>query len=121
MKERSLEEYKKILLDLRQECLEKMERLESDYLHSSPREAAGELSGYTQHMADMSADGYEIEKNINFINRESELLYEIEEALYRLEKGKFGYCEDCGNLIELKRLEAKPYARYCIECQSKQR
>lgn len=119
MKKRELEKYKEILLKLRRECLAEMERLGSNSLHNSPREAGGELSGYTQHMADMAADGYEIERNIKFIDKESNLLYEIEEALYRLEKEKYGRCEECGNSIDAKRINAVPYARHCIECQTK--
>lgn len=119
MQRDELERYKEVLLSLRQECLEGMERISSNYLYNSPREAGGELSGYTQHMADMAADGYEVERNVKFIGKESDLLYEVEEALYRLEKGEFGRCEGCQGPIDPKRLKAVPYTRCCIECQIK--
>lgn len=115
MKEK--ERYKELLLRAREECLEGMKRLEACSLHSSPRDAGGELSGYTQHIADMASDGYEIEKNVHLLSEESNQLYEIDEALYRIDKGGFGICELCKKPIDPRRLEAIPYARYCIECQ----
>lgn len=46
-------------------------------------------------------------------------LQEIEAALDKIEKGKYGICEKCGKPIDLKRLEAKPEAKYCIKCEPK--
>lgn len=112
-----MEKYRSLLLKAREECLNEMKQIEANSLHKSVRDAGGELSGYTQHMADMASEGYEMEKNIQILSGESSILYEIDEALYRIEKGTFGICESCKNAIDLKRLEAIPYARYCIECQ----
>ena len=44
---------------------------------------------------------------------------QIEAALRRLETGKFGICSRCGKEIEIDRLRAKPYARYCVRCKEK--
>lgn len=48
-----------------------------------------------------------------------ETLTEVEDALAKMEEGTYGVCEDCGTQINPARLEAKPAARYCIECASK--
>lgn len=112
-----MEKYKRLLLKAREECLQGIRQIERNSLHSSVRDAGGELSGYTQHMADMASDGYEMEKNIHLLSEESNLLYEIDEALYRIEKGCFGICESCKEPIDPRRLEAIPYTRYCIRCQ----
>jgi RNA polymerase-binding transcription factor DksA len=48
-----------------------------------------------------------------------ETLAEVEQALAKLSEGSYGVCEDCGSSIDPLRLEAKPAARYCINCASK--
>lgn len=52
--------------------------------------------------------------------REQRLLKKIDEALDRLDNGIFGICEDCGEQIELKRLEARPVTTMCIDCKTLQ-
>lgn len=52
--------------------------------------------------------------------REQRLLKKIDEALDRLDNGTFGICEDCGEQIELKRLEARPVTTMCIDCKTLQ-
>lgn len=50
-------------------------------------------------------------------NKEKQLLLAIESALARIRDGSFGQCLSCGNEIHEKRLQAVPWARYCIQCQ----
>ena len=52
--------------------------------------------------------------------REQRLLKKIDQALERVEAGNFGICEDCGNEINLKRLEARPVTTMCIDCKTLQ-
>ncbi|MCF8056600.1 MAG: RNA polymerase-binding protein DksA [Desulfocapsa sp.] len=52
--------------------------------------------------------------------RERKLLSKIEEALQRIEDGNFGECESCGEIIGMKRLEARPVTTLCIECKTAQ-
>jgi DnaK suppressor protein len=49
--------------------------------------------------------------------RERSVLLQIDHALSKLAEGRYGKCEDCGAQISPKRLEARPFALYCIECQ----
>ncbi|MDQ1437757.1 MAG: DnaK suppressor protein [Acidimicrobiaceae bacterium] len=48
-----------------------------------------------------------------------ETLDDVEHALNKLDEGAYGTCEECGKQINPARLEAKPAARYCIDCASK--
>ncbi len=53
-------------------------------------------------------------------NRERKLLEKVEAAIQRIEDGEYGECEDCGEVIGLKRLEARPVTTLCIECKTRQ-
>ena len=86
----------------------------------SPREASGDLSGYTIHMADMAADTYERELSMNLVSSEQEVLYQIDDALKRIDEGTYGICQQCNKPITLTRLKAVPYASMCIACQRQQ-
>ena len=83
----------------------------------NPREASGDLSAYTVHMADMSADTYERELSLNIVSNEQQVLYQIDEALKQLDEGTYGTCQQCSKPINLSRLKAVPYTSLCIGCQ----
>ena len=83
----------------------------------NPREASGDLSAYTVHMADMAADTYERELSTNLVSSEQEVLYQIDDALKRIDEGGFGVCQQCNKPITMSRLKAVPYAPMCIRCQ----
>ena len=53
-------------------------------------------------------------------DRESMLIKKILNSLEDLENGEYGICEDCGREIALERLKARPIARHCIKCKTKQ-
>ncbi len=53
-------------------------------------------------------------------DRERMLLKKIEEAIERIDTHNYGICEECGNEIGIKRLEARPVTTYCIECKTRQ-
>ena len=84
---------------------------------TSPRDASGDLSAYTVHMADMAADTYDRELSMNLVSSEQEILYQMDDALKRLDDGSYGICQQCNKPITLSRLKAVPYASMCIECQ----
>ena len=83
----------------------------------SPREASGDLSAYTLHMADLSADTYERELSMNIVSSEQEILYQVDDALKRISDGGYGVCQQCDQPITLSRLRAVPYASLCVKCQ----
>lgn len=114
----TMEKYRSLLLDLRDHLIDGVNFLASDNLKRSSREVSGELSGYSLHMADAGTDNFDREFALSLVSSEQEALYEIEEALKRLEHGSFGACEICEKPIPSERLEAVPFARMCVPCQS---
>ena len=74
----------------------------------------------TQDLADKAAHAYAKEFLFQQISSERTVLQEIEQALNRIEAGRYGECLQCGGPIQKKRLEAVPWARHCIPCQEAQ-
>lgn len=120
MTEQELTHFKKLLVERRDQILSGLKHIADDHLNKSPREAAGDLSGYAYHMADMASDTYNREFSLNLASGEREILLSIDEALERIEEKNYGNCLSCSNPITGQRLEAIPYAKYCIECQKKE-
>jgi len=117
---RELEEFKNRLVKLRQKIRDDLNYITRDTLNKSLKDAAGDISGYTFHMADIASDTFEREFSLNLASNEQNLLYAIEEALKRIESKEYGICSLCGRRISKERLKAIPYTQYCIECQTKQ-
>jgi len=68
---------------------------------------------------DQAESAYEQEMSYIFRGRESDEIKAIDEALDRIERGLYGICEMCGEMIGMKRLEAMPFVKYCVNCQEK--
>ncbi|MBN1756519.1 TraR/DksA C4-type zinc finger protein [bacterium] len=117
MQKDELKKYEDLLLKERQEILEDITELEAVSQSGSLQERTGEISSITTHPADRVSDSIEQEQTYNLATMEGEILYQIDEALMRLRKGKFGKCSKCGKPIDQKRLEAIPYAELCLECK----
>ncbi len=81
------------------------------------REASGDLSTHPLHMADISSDTYERELSMSLASAEQEVLYQIDDALTRMDDGTFGICQQCDKPISMSRLKAVPYGPLCIACQ----
>jgi RNA polymerase-binding transcription factor DksA len=110
--------FRKLLLDLRDHLIDGVSFLATDNLKRSHRDASGELSGYSLHMADAGTDTFDREFALSLVSNEQEALYEIEEALKRLDQNTYGICGNCEKPILKARLEAVPFARLCVSCQS---
>lgn len=109
--------YKKLLLAKKARVLGEVKRIEKDTLKSQ-RDTAGDLSGYSFHMADSATDNYDREFSLGLATNAQRVLYEIDEALKRITEKRFGACLTCGKPIPKKRLTAVPFAKLCIRCQS---
>lgn len=72
-----------------------------------------------QHPADDGSELFEREKNLAVQRTLEVSLQEVQDALARFDAGTYGVCANCGKPIAEKRLQAKPEALYCIECQAK--
>ena len=68
-------------------------------------------------LGDQASSAYNREFQFELGNGDRRLLKEVASALQKLDEGSFGACERCGESIAEKRLEALPFARYCIDCQ----
>jgi len=111
-----LEQQKKKLLDLRDHILDQMQGVAQDNLRSRPE--GNENSAFGMHQADAGSDAYEKDFALSLLSQEQDALYEIEEALKRVDLGGYGTCEMSGKAIPITRLEAIPFARYTVECQA---
>jgi RNA polymerase-binding transcription factor DksA len=103
------------LLDLRDHFLDQMQSVAQDSLRS--RAENNEASAVGQHQADAGSDAYEKDFALSLLSQEQDALYEIEEALKRIEIGSYGVCEMSNKAIPHARLEAIPFARFTVECQ----
>ncbi len=104
------------LLQLRDSLLDAMAGVAKDNLRS--RAEGSEASAFGMHQADAGSDAYDRDFALSLLSQEQDALYEIEEALKRIELGSYGICEMSGKPISHPRLEALPFARCTVECQS---
>lgn len=109
--------YKDLLLKLRDRIIDEISFLSRDNLNRSQRESSGDLSSYSFHMADQGTDNFDREFAANLLSSEQDVLYEIDEALRRIEQGTYGVCETTGQAIEKERLKVLPFARHCVAAQ----
>ncbi|MFH1198625.1 MAG: TraR/DksA family transcriptional regulator [Candidatus Omnitrophota bacterium] len=115
---KDLAEFKKIILKKKEDIADEIKHLSED-TKKSQKEASGDISGYSFHMADVATDNYDREFSLGLASNEREALYEAGDALKRIEDGTFGVCETCKGLIAKNRLKAVPSARLCLKCQEK--
>jgi DnaK suppressor protein len=108
LKKKDLEYFFSLLMEKRSEILGDVASLESD----ARKEGVG--VSY-EHMADVGSDQYEQEFTLGLVESEAKLLREINDAILRIRDGIYGVCLKSGTPIGRARLEAKPWAKYCIE------
>lgn len=98
------------LLELRDQLLRQMNGL--------AKESAQEIAGYSLHMADSGTDNFDRDFALSLLSSDQDAIYEIEEALKRIERGTYGTCELTGKPIPKARLEAIPWARFTVQAQA---
>ena len=114
MNKRELKKFQKLLLAERERLLEGVTKLKGDVLY---RPMSDRYTADPSSAAEVGTDSFERETALRVVGTESEELYEIEEALKRIEDGSYGVCLGTGEAIPSARLEAFPAARYCIQFQ----
>jgi len=119
LSKKELNDYKKIILKRKEAVLDDIQHITDDTLKKSQKEASGDISGYTYHMADVATDNYDREFSLGLASNERRSLYELDDALKRIEDGSFGFCDECKGPIPKARLKAVPYTRLCVKCQEK--
>jgi RNA polymerase-binding transcription factor DksA len=102
------------LLELREHIVNQMHGVAQDSLRQKS-DSAG--SAFGMHQADAGSDAYEKDFALSLLSQEQDALYEVEQAIKRIETGKYGICEMSGEQIPSTRLEAIPYARFTASCQ----
>lgn len=107
---------KEKLLYLRDAMVDSMAGVAQDTLRS--RAEGSEASAFGMHQADAGSDAYDRDFALSLLSQEQDALYEIDQALKRIELGTYGTCEMSGKSIPRARLEAIPFARFTVECQS---
>jgi DnaK suppressor protein len=102
--------YQENLMDLRERLLNQMSGL--------AKESAEELPSYSLHMADSGTDNFDRDFALSLLSSDQDALYEIEEALKRIERHTYGVCELTGKSIPKARLQAIPWTRFTVEAQA---
>lgn len=120
MTKADLKFFKELLLKKKMMLVKGIKHIADDALKTSSRDAAGDLSAYSMHMADMATDNYDREFSLSLADNEQKLLGRIDDALDKIEEGKYGLCDSCEKKISKVRLKAVPYAELCVPCQEKQ-
>jgi RNA polymerase-binding transcription factor DksA len=102
--------YHQNLLELRERLLHQMNGL--------AKESAEEMAGYSLHMADSGTDNFDRDFALSLLSSDQDAMYEIEEALKRIERDTYGVCELTGKSIPKARLDAIPWTRFTVEAQA---
>jgi DnaK suppressor protein len=102
--------YYQRLIELRDQLTRQMDGL--------AKESAQEMAGYSLHMADSGTDNFDRDFALSLLSSDQDAVYEIEEALKRIEKNTYGICELTGKPIPRPRLEAIPWTRFTVQAQA---
>jgi DnaK suppressor protein len=112
MDQKRLKSFRDKLIDKKREILEVYNKTK-EYGKRADDEGA-------QDLADKASNSYNKEFLFSLSNTERDVLLLVDEALARVDQGRFGVCAACAAPVERKRLDAVPWAKHCFECQEKQ-
>lgn len=115
---KELKTFMNLLIEKKRKLVEDLSNLEDSNLFAKGKENSSEISGHTNHMADVAADYTSLETNFDLAEREGKYLVYLEEAIQRVKDGTFGICKVCEGLIPVSRLEAVPTATKCVDCKN---
>src|SRR5471030_3246297 len=108
------EPYKKLLLKIKEQITGDIRGLSDDNTGSG-NDRGGDVSGHALHMADVATDMYDREFTLGLAATDRELLYQVNEALGRIEANEYGVCVTCKKSIPVTRLKAIPHAQTCLK------
>ena len=115
LNQEELKHFQELLLEKLKEIVGDVHHIEEEALRKTRGESSGDLSSMPLHMADIGTDNFEQEFALDLVDSERKTLKAIYEALARIADNTYGICLGTGIMIGKPRLEAKPWARYCIE------
>jgi DnaK suppressor protein len=116
LKNDELESFRQTLETLRSRLRGDLDQMTDEALRRNMQSGSGNLSNVPLHMADVGTENYDQEFTLGLIENEQGTLDLVNQALGRLDSGKFGLCVGCGEPIAKPRLQAIPYTRHCIGC-----
>ena len=126
---KELDEFKKVILDKRNEIIEQLQALKDQMMDPSTGQYVNENSPYSLHMAEQGTDAMEREKLYLWAQRENKFLGYLDDALQRIENGTYGICIECIDepqnlcptcpLIPKERLMAVPHTQHCLQVKQK--
>jgi DnaK suppressor protein len=111
--------FRELLEDERKRVAAALENLHDDH-QGSMSEETGEDAVYDNHLADTATETYDRELDYSLEENSEHVLADIDAALKRIDDGTYGTCTNCGKQIPQERLEARPSATLCIDCQRDQ-
>ncbi len=109
---------KKILGQYRKKLVDKRRELTAAYTKNRHYGRESDEGG-TQDLADKASSSYTKEFLYSLSNTERTVLEQVERAIDRMNEGEYGTCMECGEKISKKRLDAVPWARFCVPCQER--
>jgi DnaK suppressor protein len=109
-----------LLTKLKDDLLRKRAEILAASTGSRPLPASMDVNSRQGDLADQASGNNEVHIQLKLKQTDAKILQAIEEALFRMEKGVYGICRDCGEPIAAARLEAIPWTRVCITCKQKQ-
>lgn len=111
------EKFRKQLLEERERLVEQAKHFQRRASAEDQSDESSELADYDNHPADAATETFEREKDLAIDQNTTQLIENIDRAIEKIDNGTYGICDRCGNVISKARLEALPYAAFCIECQ----
>ena len=109
-----------LLATLKEALLRKRSEILAASTGTRPLPASMDVNSRQGDLADQASGNNEVHIQLKLKQTDAKILQAIEEALFRMEKGTYGTCRDCGDAIASARLEAIPWTRVCISCKQKQ-
>ena len=109
-----------LLAALKEALLRKRNEILATSTGTRPLPASVDVNSRQGDLADQASGNNEVHIQLKLKQTDAKILQAIEEALFRMEKGTYGACRDCGDPIAPARLEAIPWTRVCISCKQKQ-
>ena len=109
-----------LLTRLKDELLRKRSEILAASTGTRPLPESADVNSRQGDLADQASGNNEVHIALKLKQTDAKILQAIEEALYRMDKGNYGICRDCGDPIAAARLEAIPWTRVCIACKQKQ-
>jgi RNA polymerase-binding protein DksA len=108
--------FRDLLVEERERVAAAIENLHEDH-KGSLSEETGEDAVFDNHLGDTATETYDRELDYTLEENSEHVLAGIDDALKRIEDGTYGTCTNCGKQIPEERLEARPWATLCIDCQ----